>query len=371
VSNRTVSFAAKLHPKFGRPAENNFYSPFSLLTALGMTAAGARGDTQVALKELLDAPANPTSANKYFGSLVAEVQGDGSEREYDLATANALWVQDGMALNPTFAETISDDYGGALNKVDYKGNPAAAIDQINRWCGEQTKGKIPTIVSGQDVNGLTRCVLTNAIYFKGRWANRFDKERTYDDTFHAPGGDVQTPMMHHDGTFNYGKTATFKALEMDYRGGSLAMLFVLPHVALADIEGDLTAVYEGAVGCLHETDDVMVTVPKFTIETEYKLEEPLIELGAGIAFSPECDLSGLTTEAKLKLTQVCHKAFVEVNEEGTEAAATTAVVAGLESMRAVPEFVADKPFLFFIRNKASGTVLFAGRLANPGDNGSN
>lgn len=367
-STPATLFASKLHPKLGESNENSFYSPFSLLSALGMCAAGARGRTQKVLAGLLETPADPAEQKAYFKSLVAEVNSD-SERPYELVTANALWAQKGLTFNPEYANTVRNDYGGTFQEVDYVEAPDAAVDQVNSWCNDNTRGKIPTIISSDFVNEDTRLILTNAIYFKGKWQSEFDKKKTKDEPFRGP-TPKNVPTMHQSGGFSYSENDAFKALDLPYTGDELSMLVLLPNGDSTEaIDADLEAAYNEAVSTLQHEETVIVSLPRFKMETKYKMGDTLKDLGAGLAFSDEADFSGITKDERLKISEVVHKAFVQCDEEGTEAAAATAVgMMRCTSVRMPPppkEFKADHPFVFFIRNNQSGNILFCGRVTNP------
>lgn len=366
--NRTVKFASKLYPKLGESNENSFYSPFSLLSALGMCSAGARGDTQQALADLLESPTDPVEQKSFFKSLVSEVN-DVGEKPYELTTANALWSQSGLNFAPDFSETVKNDYGGTFNEVDYRENPDGAVNQINEWCDEATRGKIPTIIDRNFINKDTLLILTNAIYFLGKWKTQFDKKKTLNEDFHSPKGTSKVPTMHQSESHIYGENKEIQVIDMPYEGNDLSMLIVLPRENTPDaLDGNLEETYANACDLLHYEEKVVVSLPKFLMETKYNLGDTLKELGAGIAFSDEADFSGITTDDGIKISGVIHKAFVKCDEEGTEAAAATAV--GMMRCTSVrmptPSkiFKADHPFLFFIHNK-NGNVLFCGRVVNP------
>lgn len=361
-----VSFASKLHPKLGTSQENSFYSPHSLLSALGMCAAGAREETLEALTDLLGVPTDPVEQKAYFRSLVAEASVSG--KPYELTTANALWSQANLSFVPDFAETVRKDYGGSFNEVDYEHDPEAAVVKINSWCNEVTRGKIPEIIQRDFINEDTLLILTNAIYFLGKWKKQFDKKSTADENFRSASGKTnKVPMMHQSGDATYGETKGFQALNLPYEGDDLSMLILLPEGPTDQIDNDLESAYSEAVASLHYEEKVNVSLPRFELNTDYKIGETLKSLGAGVAFSDSADFSGITTDDALKISEVVHKAFVKCDEEGTEAAAATAVgMMRCTSVRmpAPPKiFRADHPFVFFIHNTKTNTVLFCGRIA--------
>lgn len=358
----TINFTAKLHSTFGDG--NLFYSPFSLLSALGMCAAGAKGRTKSDFSKVLESPQNPQESNAYFKNLITEVVGDGSERLYELISANALWVQNNLELNQEYQKTIVDDYNGVLTPVDYNANPDGAVEKINSWCNENTRGKIPTIINRDFINKDTLLILTNAIYFLGKWKKAFDEKNTQNKPF--DGVKTLIPMMTQTSGFPYAEHAKFQALEMDYQGDDLSMVVVLPNEgSFGEVENDLESSYTFAIENLRH-EEVVISFPKFEMETSYVMTNQLIEMGLGLAFSDEADFSEITKEERLKISGVVHKAFVKCDEEGTEAAAATAIgMMRCTSMRVPVQpkiFNANHPFLFFIRNNNSNAVLFAGRF---------
>lgn len=361
-----LKFANKVHTKLGKSTENLFYSPFSILSAMGMCAAGAKGKTQDALIKLLELPTNVGERDDYLQSLTEEVNQDG--RPYELVTANALWPQAGLNLDENYVEKVQNVFGGAIQPLDYFNNPEQAVETVNAWADENTRGKIPTVVSRDSVDSDTRLILTNAIYFLGKWAVQFKKEKTKDENFQAGAKTVKVPTMHGKGEYQYGETPEFQALDLPYEGDNLSMLVVLPSlIGTEGLDADLEATYTNAVESLQHEENVVVSLPKFKLETDYKLGSTFKQLGAGIAFSDQADFSGITKDEMIQISEVIHKGFVRCDEEGTEAAAVTAVVMRACSFRPSQEkiFKADRPFLFFIRNNETGTVLFCGRVANP------
>jgi serpin B len=363
-------FATKFNRLITSIPGNAFSSPYSVRVALGMCSAGAVGETSKVLSQVLVAPGTTDEQNDAFGKLVKEVNGDGQPREYDLTTANALWSDKTYKCNEKYVAAIDRYYGGALNGVDFAGNPTQAIAIINQWVSVKTGDKINNLVNANSVNRDTRLVLTNAIYFKGKWQLEFKKEVTEAKPFMISKNEsVQAPMMSQKSHFSYYEDDTIQALDMRYKGGDLSMLVVLPQQVdgLAKVEEAWTEDhYNMVVSHLH-SQDVQVYMPKFKLETTYELKPLLFSMGLGICFSDAADFSGMGEEP-LKISEVVHKALVEVDEEGTVAAAATGVTF-LKCAAVMPSrpkvFNADHPFMFFIRNRNTGTILFAGHLKNP------
>lgn len=366
-SPATVTFASKLHPRLDENNKNSFFSPFSIQLALGMCAAGAKGKTQKCLSSFLGSPLAKEKQDLFFKSLVSEVN-DGKERPYELKTANALWGQKGLAYTSDFVEIIEECYDGKFEEVDYK-KPKDCVKVINSWCDKNTNGKIPTIISENFINADTLLILTNAIYFKGKWQNQFNKKNTTDDYFKSYGEAKKVRMMHLTEKFFYYENEEFQALDLPYVGENLSMMVLLPRGDNTDyVDNNLVSCYEQATSGF-ENLKVVVSLPKFKVETKYTLGNTFKDLGAGLAFSDGADFSGITEAARLKISEVIHKAFVECDEEGTEAAAVTAVgMMRCTSMLPVAHpkvFNANKPFVFFIRNRQTGNVLFCGRVVKP------
>ncbi len=289
-----------------------------------------------------------------------------------MVTANALWGQQGYRFKPAFQQAIAACYGGAFNEVNFVDQPDEAVKTINAWVSDQTQQKIQDLIRPDLINSATRLILTNAIYFKGMWQEEFDRSDTWDDNWYGPGRVSKTPTMHQTGGFLYHERDDFQALDLPYRGGQVSMLIVLPtrKDELASLEKRWLAnnLYPVVTDNLSNEEAVDVSLPRFKVEASFTLKAVLCALGAGLAFSDSADFGGIGEE-RLKISEVVHKAFVEVNEEGTEAAAATAIemdlcLAELET----PEpkvFQADHPFLFFIRDRNTNSVLFSGRVLEP------
>jgi serpin B len=339
-----------------------------------MTRAGARGATAAEMDKTLHFTLPENKLQPAFGALIREVNGDpmDAKRGYQLSTANALWGQKGFGFKADFLKLVHDNYGAGLNEVDFKRAAEQARGEINAWVEKETRDKIKNLLQQGDLTPDTRLVLTNAIYFKGDWAGPFKKEQTKQEPFHLT-ADKKTdaPLMHRTGEYKYLDGGTFQALELPYSGKNLTMVVLLPKKAggLADFEKDLTAekVTEW-VGGLRE-QEVIVTLPKFKTTQRVSLAPTLSEMGVTKAFTLHADLSGMGgSPGDLLISSVIHKAFIDVNEEGTEAAAATAVGVKSAAVRVEPPkpvFRADHPFVFLIRDTRSGSILFLGRLADP------
>ena len=376
VAKDDNQFAFDLYAKLRGADGNLFFSPYSISTALAMTRAGARGDTAAEMDKTLHFTLPEDQLQPAFGALVKEVNGDPADtkRGYQLSTANALWGQKGFGFKADFLKLVNGNYGAGLNEVDFHEAAEQARGTINAWVEKETHDKIKDLLNQGDITPDTRLVLTNAIYFKGDWAGPFKKERTKNEPFHLS-ADKKTdaPLMHQMGEYKYLDGGSFQALELPYSGKNLTMVVLLPKKVdgLADFEKDLTAdKLTGWLGGLRE-QKVIVSLPKFKTTQRVSLAQTLSEMGMKNAFTSSADFSGMGgSPGDLALSDVIHKAFIDVNEEGTEAAAATAVV-GVKSAAAVvdrptPVFRADHPFVFLIRDTRSDSILFLGRLVDPG-----
>jgi serpin B len=369
VVQGNTAFALDLYARLREREGNLFYSPYSISTALAMTYAGARGETEAQMARVLHFTLGQQLLHPAFGSLRGEIQGAGQKRKYQLQTANRLWGQKGYGFLPHFLKTTETYYGAGLKEVDFVRATEEARRMINGWVEEQTNDKIRELLKPGLVTPNTRLVLTNAIYFKAAWMLPFNARQTRDEDFLlADGNKVKAKLMHGRRHANYFKGDTFVAVELPYERHDLSMIILLPNQAdgLPALEQRFTmANLKQWLGKLSD-HDVDVTLPKFKLTSEFLLEGVLSKMGMPIAFGTGADFSGMTTRDKLYISRVVHKAFVDVNEAGTEAAAATAVLmerAAPISPRAT--FHADHPFVYLIRDNRTGSILFVGRVTDP------
>jgi serpin B len=363
------TFALDLYARLREKEGNLFCSPYSISTALAMTYAGARAETAEQMAKVLHFSLNQERLHPAFGSLRTEIQGAAQKHKYQLQTANRLWGQKGYGFLPDFLKTLERNYGAGLKEVDFIGAREEARTTINGWVEEQTQDRIKELIQRGMLTADTRLVLTNAIYFKAAWMRPFDLKQTKEGDFtRADGKKVQAKLMHGNHRTNYYKGDTFAALELPYEEHDLSMIVLLPNAAdgLPAFEKRLTAA--NLTQWLGKLSDrrVDVTLPKFKLTSEFLLEKVLSKMGMPIAFDGnKADFSGMTTREKLHISHVIHKAFVDVNEAGTEAAASTAVL--MERLSAPPAatFHADHPFVYLIRDRRTGSILFLGRVTDP------
>ncbi len=369
VAQGNNAFAAALYARLREQEGNLFFSPFSISGALAMTHAGARGETEAQMAQVLHFRLDQARLHPAFASLMAALSAGAEKGGYELSIANALWGQKGYGFLAEFLKTTREHYGAGLREIDFGADPEGARKTINQWVEDQTRNRIKDLLLPPDITPLTTLVLTNAIYFKGEWAWKFDEKATRKAPFTLPSGEkVQVPMMLQSRVFGYLEADDFQALEMPYAGGDLSVVVLLPREAdgLPRLEELMTPENLAAwLGRLRQRE-VAVMLPRFSFTARFELQDVLREMGMKDAFSlPPADFSGMTGRKDLCISKVIHKAFVDVTEEGTEAAAATAVVMKEGGAR-VLLFRADHPFLFLIRDAKTGCILFMGRLTNPG-----
>ena len=365
------SFAFDLYRQLAKNKGNIFFSPYSISSALAMTYAGARGETARQMAEVMHFNLAQEKLHPAFFELTSIFNAPG--KDYQLSVANALWGQIDYEFLPDFVEITNKYYGAGFKEVDYVGAREQARQMINLWVAGKTNGRIKDILQSEDLTELTRLVLTNAIYFKGKWQIQFKPEATKTMPFQVSANErVDVPMMHQVAKFNYAENDQAQVLELPYAGGDLSMVILLPKPGyeLAELESMLSPELVQSWLSDLSMEKVEVFLPRFKLEERFVLNRELQRLGMVDAFDEvRADFSGMTPGPQLYISTVIHKAFVEVNEEGTEAAAATAVVMNAKMSVSVMErphlFLADHPFVFAIRDLRSGSILFMGRLSRP------
>jgi serine protease inhibitor len=353
-------------------AESNlFFSPFSISSALALTYEGARGSTAEEIRSVFHFPANDTFSRQGFSMINADL--NRPDAGYTLRTANALWAEKTYSFLPEYLQIAREFYRANVTNLDFTNAPEASRITINQWVEDQTEDKIRDLIPPGVIDPLTRLVITNAIYFHGTWQKEFDKNLTHGADFNTtPAVTVHVEMMERtdaDSFYPYSENDQFQILKLPYNhtgNAGLSMLILLPRdEILAAVERSLTLQNLSAWTGNLTSQRVNVYLPKFHLETKYDLSATLASMGMPTAFTPLADLSGMDGTHNLQISDVIHQAYVDVNEQGTEAAAATAVVIKLTSIEVVPEFRADHPFLFMITDDQSGTILFLGRVMNP------
>jgi serpin B len=370
------AFALNLFRALNKDAGNIFHSPYSISSALAMTYAGARGATAQQKAQVMHFGLPADRLHPAFGSLDLTLarRGEGAKgkdgKGFRLNVVNAVWGQKGYQFTPGFLDVLAENYGAGMQLLDFRNSPEDARVTINGWVSDQTENRIKDLLAKGDVDTLTRLVLTNAIYFNAAWAQPFEKEQTHDGPFSlVDGSKVTVRMMNQTTTFKYGQGEGYQAVELPYDKRELSMLILLPPAGrLGALENSLDAERLGAIVKSMTSKRVALTMPKFKVEATLRLADVLRGMGMRDAFQEgTADFSGMDGTRDLFIGQVIHKAFVDVDEAGTEAAAATAV--GMRTTAMIMEelvsMTIDRPFIFLIRDSATGAILFVGRVANP------
>ena len=385
VVNGNSQFALALYQNINADktseGQNIFVSPYSISTALAMTYVGSRNNTQKQMASVLHLQISDTKLQTGYSSLLAQTKATPT-KHYKLEVANALWGQAGFHFEPAFTTAISKYFDGGFNAVDFVHDREASRVKINRWVEDKTANKIRDLVHASDIDSFTRLILTNAIYFKGDWALKFQKVSTENAPFTVhPGKTVTVPMMEQEDSFPFVQEGELKMIELPYAGDDLSMIAILPANDVEKLGATLS------LAKLHQlrrgmyAQEVHLFLPRFRFETRYYLEEPLSAMGMPDAFDKrKADFSGMTghpepaelaagrLETRLNISHVIHQAMIDVNEEGTEAAAATAMtmeVGAALHPEPPPTFCADHPFIFMILHKPTDSILFMGRVSNP------
>lgn len=355
--------------------QNLFFSPLSLSTALTLTWAGARGETAAEMAAMLHLAADAERVHQGQQNLMRLCDGAVAGPGQKLTIANGMWLHKDYPFLPDYLALGRDRYLAELAMVDFQ-QTENARQQINRWVSAKTGGLIPELFSPGVIVGLTRLVIANAIYFKGVWVEPFDPEKTKPGPFTlADGSKRQTPFMNRRGRMRFAEAEGVRLLELPYRGEAVSMVVLMPAdadgadrpPALSELEGRLSAARLTEWLGLLSTQEVVLALPRFKMRSTLRVDEALQKLGMREAFGQAADLSGMDGRPGwLYVSAVVHEAYVDVNEEGTEAAAATGVVV---TARAAPigpvEFRADRPFLFLLLERRSGAIVMMGRMAEP------
>jgi serine protease inhibitor len=362
------TFALNLYSILKKEEGNLFLSPYSISSALAMTYGGARGDTAEEMAKALHFTLGADRTHFAFSELDIAFDKIQEKGQVQLHIANSLWPQKDYPLLPEYLKLTKQYYGVSITSVDYVKAAKETCKLINTWVEDKTKDKIKDLIRPGDLDPVTVLVLVNAIYFKGNWASQFDPKRTTKSDFSLSGNaKTQVPMMYQEGKFGYGEIEGAQLLELPYVGKELSMVIVLPKKpeGLSDVENQFTAKNLDAWLSHISEQDVNIYLPKFKVTWgTFELNKPLQALGMRMAFGSGADFSGMDGTRSLFIGLVLHKAFVEVNEEGTEAAAATAVVMKRSAPR-IHTFRADHPFLFLIKENVTGSILFVGRVLDP------
>jgi serpin B len=367
-------FALELYRQLSANDDGNlFFSPYSLSVALAMTYAGAEGATKEEMAETLNFILEEEDLHAAFNKLAIELakrgEGDSSKDEegFKLNITNAIWGQVEYAFLSEYLDTLAVNYDAGLRLLDFEADPEACRQTINVWVSQQTEGKIEDLIKEGIISEVTRLVLTNAIYFNAAWECPFDEDNTTDGTFYLEDGSTVTvSMMHQTEDFDYAEGDGYQAVELRYDGNELSMVIILPSEGnFEQFEQSLDAAkLEEIIDGLH-TASVTLSMPKFEYESQFSVKEALEAMGMTEAFSMGADFSGMTGNDELYIKDVVHKAYVSVDEAGTEAAAASAVIMDLKAVMENAEVTLDHSFIYLIRDIETGTILFIGSLVNP------
>jgi len=368
------AFAFELYQALKGEEGNLFYSPYSISVALAMTYTGARNETAEQMADTLQFMLEQERLHPAFNWLDAELakRGEGAEGKdgegFRLNIVNAIWGQKDYSFLSAFLDVLAENYGAGLRILDFINETEQSRVAINKWVSDQTEGRIEDLIPQGAIDALTRLVLTNAIYFNAAWEYPFDEDMTADGPFYLlEGGQVTVPMMKQTEAFGYTEGEGYQAVELQYDGNELSMVILLPEAGqFQTFEEGLQAQQVRDIIRNLQLTEVALTMPKFEFDSEFSLKDTLAGMGMPVAFSGAADFSGMTGTPNLCISEVLHKAFVSVDEAGTEAAAATAVIVGETAMPGQPvEVTIDRPFVFLIRDIDTGAILFVGRVMNP------
>jgi serpin B len=362
-------FGLDLYPHAGDPNTNLIFSPYSIHLALDIAAAGARGNTLSQMQSVLHLTPDFSAA---ASALISQLQSAGNDNSPILKTANALWAKQGEHFNASYLDSAAKTFSARIDTLNFD-DPEAARKTINDWVAAQTNDKITDLIAKGIIQPrVTRLIITNAVYFKADWTDPFDPNHTHNAPFHIRGQSDASPVptMHQTTQAAYMENDSLRAIELPYASSKLAMLLILPKNTdgLVTLESKLSPDLLSQIDAALEPDRVAVSVPKFKIAISLDLASPLIDLGMKEPFQPyTADFSGMDDDHDLYITGVVHQAYVAVDEKGTEAAAATGITVGATMVMLPPPktFNADHPFLFLIRDKETGLILFMGRVVEP------
>jgi len=377
LTNGNTAFAFSFFDQLDLNQDNIIFSPISLSLALSMTMVGADTSTEQAMMDVLQFSLPGEEVHRAFNALLLTIEEsqksamEGSEgSQFQLNIANSIWGQSGFQFKSSFLDTLALNYGSGLYNVDFIHNQETAREVINQWVEDETQDKIKNLIPEGAINSLTRLVLANAIYFNGSWLHPFNETGTSQESFTTLDGSITTvEMMRLLGeSFSYSSGDDFQAINLPYLSRDFSMIILVPQAGkFSEFRSSLTSeTYQQIINDLNY-ESVNLYLPKFDFNTSIAANDLLINLGMGEAFDADyADFSGMTDEEDLFITNVLQKATITVDEEGTEAAAATAVIMGIKSAPTQPiELVIDRPFLFFIQHQPTGSILFMGQVINP------
>ncbi len=371
-----TAFALDLYSQVRAETDGNlFFSPHSIEVALAMTWAGARSQTETDMASALHFELGQDALHAVFNYIDLELdkRGEGAEgadgKGFRLNVVNSIWGQVGYEFLADFLDVLAVNYDAGLRLLDFVADAAGATEEINTWVEDATEGRIEDLIPPGALSEYTKMVLVNAIYFNAAWATPFEEDATTDGAFHtAAGSDVTVPMMHGQIESGYWLGDGYEAVELPYDGQELSMVILAPDEGtLATFEDGLDASFLAALDDTEEFGMVTLSMPRWELDGEtVSLKKVLSALGMEIAFTPNADFTGMNANGGLMIHDVLHQAFVKVNEAGTEAAAATAVIVGDASAPPEgPTITLDRPFIYLIKDRPTGQILFVGRVSDP------
>ena len=375
--NDNTAFALLFYNQIRQNEGNIIFSPISLSLALSMTMAGAETTTENAMLEALQITLPEEDVYPAYNALLLAINQSEQENlendedsNFQLNIANSLWAQSGYSYKQAFLDVLAKNFGAGVNNVNFIQDPEAARDAINNWVEEETEEKIKELIPAGAISDLTRLVLANAIYFKGAWQYQFDAASTYEAPFNLlDGSAIKVDMMKLDSErLQYHQGQDYEAISLPYMSPDFAMTIIVPElIAFNDFETTISLEFLNTLRDRMAIEQIELEMPKFDFESTINAKEALKNLGMEEAFiAGMADFSGITEEEELLITDVLHKATITVDEEGTEAAAATAVIVGLTSLPPEPiSLKIDRPFMFFIQHQPTGSILFMGRVTQP------
>lgn len=378
MSQAINTFAIQFYQQQSGQAENVVFSPASIHLALSMAAAGAQGDTLAQMRKTLAIDPATQNVDAAYAALAKQLMHADPQRDdhnppaFQLSIANDLWVDRSFAINPAYSATLRTNYGATATPLDFRTQSEVSRVAINQTIAKQTQDKIKDLIPPGAVPSDTNLILTNAVYFKAEWAEQFNAKRTQNKPFFAAGGDpVQVPTMHQKLHTNYFENDELQVLELPYAGHQTSMLFILPKAkeGLAAVEKTLSSANWSTWCDGLQRVEVQIALPKFKFDSSAMLRKRLTALGMTDAFQRgKANFAGISSDGVF-IDEVIHKAMIDLDENGTEAAAATAIVMRATAMLPREEepkkFTADRPFLFALRHPSSGVILFLGKVVNP------
>lgn len=366
IATANNAFAFDMYSMIKSDAENIFISPYSIFTAMAICYDGAEGSTKEQMSNVFYYPLSKPVLEGSTKEMIDTINSD--NYAYDLKTANALWVLEEYPLNEQYVLNAENYYDGMITPLDFAGQSEESRLIINSWVEKKTNDKIKDILAEGSIDGNTRLIITNAVYFNGIWLQEFEEAGTRKKVFYlSDGQEKKVDTMYAIETYNYGKDKNAQILELPYKGDDISMYIILPSKNnIEEFENDLTLGYYNELKDNLNSDEVKILLPKFTFEARAELNEPLQDMGIVDAFdSGMADFSGISASDGLSISEVIHQAYIGVNEKGTEAAAATGIVMEESLPYYKYEFTADHPFMFFIEDKRTGCILFMGKVENP------